>query len=284
MDSIIPVLLAGGSGNRLWPISRKSYPKQFFQLEGKNSLFQETALRLISSDKLSFKPHITLTNSDFRFIVSEQLNAVGINPGPIILEPELKNTAPAILSASIFASEKNADAILLVAPSDHIIPNVQAFHSAILKGLKETQNRKIVTFGIKPTHPETGYGYLKLGKNIRNSTYDLTRFVEKPSMLIAKKMLNKDEYLWNSGIFLFKAKDLIYAFKKFTPNLYKTVKKALKRSRIDLDFIRLNEKEWSICENISIDYALMEKVNNLSVVLFEKGWSDLGIGMLYGNT
>ncbi len=276
MNSIIPVLLAGGSGNRLWPLSRKSYPKQFFNLTGNNSLFQESALRLTSSDKLNFEPHITLTNSEFRFIVSEQLNAVGIDPGPIILEPELKNTAPAILSASIFATEKSDDATLLVAPSDHIIPNVNAFHSAILKGLSETQNGKIVTFGIKPTYPETGYGYLRLGKKNQNSTFDLIQYIEKPNKLKAKQMLDKDDYLWNAGIFLFKAKDLIYAFKNFAPNLYQTVKKALKRSKIDLDFIRLNDNEWSNCENVSIDYAVMEKTNNLSVVLFDKNWSDLG--------
>ena len=276
MTSIMPVLLAGGSGDRLWPLSRKSYPKQFSNLTGKNSLFQESALRLISSDKLSFEPHLTLTNSEFRFIVSDQLNAVGIDPGPIILEPELKNTAPAILSASIFAYDKNVDATLLVAPSDHIIPNVNAFHSAILKGLEETQNGKIVTFGIKPTRPETGYGYLQLGKENQNSTFELTQFVEKPNKIKAKKMVNDNYYLWNAGIFLFKAKDLIYSFKKFTPNLYYTVKKALKESIKDLDFIRLDDKEWSNCENISIDYAVMEKSKNLSVVIFEKNWSDLG--------
>lgn len=276
MNPIIPVLLAGGAGNRLWPLSRKSYPKQFSQLTGSNSLFQESALRLISSKKVSFETHVTLTNSEFRFIVSEQLNAVGIDPGPILIEPESKNTAPAILSASIFANNKINDATLLVAPSDHIIPNTKAFHNAIFAGLKEIQNGKIVTFGIKPTHPETGYGYLQLGKKNRNSTFNLIQFIEKPNKLKAQKMLHNGNYLWNAGIFLFRAKDLIYSFKKYAPNLFFAVNKALENSKMDLGFLRLDPNAWSSCEDVSIDYAIMEKVDNLSVVPFDESWSDLG--------
>ena len=162
MTLIYPVLLAGGSGTRLWPLSRKSYPKQFSRFNGKTSLFQDSALRLSSSDLVKFEPPLTLTNSDFRFIVGEQLLEVGIDPGPILIEPKPKNTAPAILAASKFASSKNEDAILLVAPSDHVIKNRHDFHEAISVGLSYIRKRKMVTFGIKPTHPETGFGYLEL--------------------------------------------------------------------------------------------------------------------------
>ena len=162
MNGIIPVLLAGGSGTRLWPLSRKSYPKQFSQIISDNSLFQQSALRLTSSKKVKFGSHITLTNSDFRFVVVEQLQAVGIDPGSIIIEPESKNTAPAILSASLFAYKQNNDAVLLVAPSDHVISDKNKFHDAVSIGLKEAQKGKMITFGMQPTHPETGNGYLEL--------------------------------------------------------------------------------------------------------------------------
>jgi len=160
MSQVYPVLLAGGSGTRLWPLSRKSYPKQFSKLIGEKTLFQSSAQRLTSSHKLKFAPQITLTNAAFRFIIGEQLQEIGIDPGPILIEPEAKNTAAAILAASIFAFSRDESAVLLVAPSDHVIPDADDFHSAINVGLSHVQNQKIVTFGIMPTHPETGHGYL----------------------------------------------------------------------------------------------------------------------------
>ena len=164
LDSIYPVLLAGGSGTRLWPLSRKSYPKQFSKIINKETLFQASAQRLTSSDTLNFAPHITLTHTNFRFIIGEQLQEISIDPGPILIEPAAKNTAASILAASIFTHSKNDNAVLLVAPSDHVIPNTATFHKAIKVGLSHVQNHKIVTFGIKPMHPETGYGYLELSK------------------------------------------------------------------------------------------------------------------------
>ena len=276
MNGIIPVLLAGGSGTRLWPLSRKSYPKQFSQIISDNSLFQQSALRLTSSKKVKFGSHITLTNSDFRFVVGEQLQAVGIDPGSIIIEPESKNTAPAILSASLFAYKQNNDAVLLVAPSDHVISDKNKFHDAVSIGLKEAQKGKMVTFGIPPTHPETGYGYLELETVSSNTVVNLVRFVEKPYKDRAKEMLSMGNYLWNSGIFLFRAKDMIEAFNKYTPKLLSAIQEALDKAKLDLGFLRLDPETWSSCEDVSIDYAIMEKAENLSVVKLSAGWSDLG--------
>ena len=213
MKVVSPILLAGGSGTRLWPLSRKSYPKQFSKILSDTSLFQSCAKRLISSDIVEFAPHITLTNADFRFIVGEQLQEVGIDPGPILIEPETKNTAAAILAASIFAHTKNQDAVLLVAPSDHVIPDIENFHKTIKVGLSYVQAGKIVTFGITPTRPETGYGYLELKTDVldKSGTSELVAFIEKPNVKLAREMLVAGNFLWNAGIFLFQAKDIIDA-------------------------------------------------------------------------
>ncbi|MEK9925867.1 MAG: mannose-1-phosphate guanylyltransferase/mannose-6-phosphate isomerase [Alphaproteobacteria bacterium] len=276
MPEITPVLLAGGSGTRLWPLSRQSYPKQFSSLIGDQSLFQQSALRLSSSSSLAFSRHVTLTNADFRFIVGEQLHAIGVQPGPILIEPEGKNTAPAILAASLYAMDENPDAILLVAPSDHVIPDVSAFHAAVQAGLEHIANSRIVTFGIVPDRPETGYGYLELATPSVGKPVDLKRFVEKPALPDAKKMLEAGNFLWNAGIFMFRAKDMIAAFEAHAPNLIEPVGNALRKAKSDLDFLRLDPDAWSKCENISIDYAVMEKAENLVAVPFSAGWSDLG--------
>ena len=203
MLKCVPVLLAGGSGTRLWPPSLKSYPKHFSKLIGEKTLFQSSAQRLTSSAMLDFAPHITLTNADFRFIIGAQLQEIGIESGPILIEPQAKNTAAAILAASIFAHTKDENAVLLVAPSDHVIPDTPSFHEAIKVGLTHVQNQKMVTFSIKPTHPETGYGYLELSKNPinDNGTCDLKKFVEKPILQDAKQMLEAGHYFGTLGYF-----------------------------------------------------------------------------------
>ena len=278
MTKIYPVLLAGGSGTRLWPLSRKSYPKQFSNLIGDKTLFQSSAQRLTSSEKLEFAPHITLTHSNYRFIIGEQLQEVGIDPGPILIEPEAKNTAAAILAASIFVHSKDENAVLLVAPSDHVIPGIDDFHTAINVGLSHVENRKLVTFGIKPKHPETGYGYLELSTDPIDDygTSNLEKFIEKPDLQNATQMLEAGHYLWNAGIFLFRARDMIDAFSTYAQETLNLVSKAVNESAEDLGFLRLASEPWSELQNISIDYAIMERAQNLVAVPYASKWSDLG--------
>jgi mannose-1-phosphate guanylyltransferase / mannose-6-phosphate isomerase len=276
MTKIIPIILAGGSGTRLWPLSRKSYPKQFSNLVGNHSLFQQSALRLISSDLITFLQPVILTKSDFRFVVVDQLQEVGIDPGHILIEPEGKNTGPAILAASLYALKEDPDAVLLVAPSDHVILDEAEFHAAVNLGLSEIKNRNIITFGITPDRPETGYGYLELASTASHNPVKLKRFVEKPDLNTAQDMLDSKNYLWNSGIFIFRAIDIVTAFEMYTPNLLTSVKSAIDNGKPDLGFFRLDPASWAECQDISIDYAVMEHADNLIVVPLSAGWSDLG--------
>jgi mannose-1-phosphate guanylyltransferase / mannose-6-phosphate isomerase len=273
MKQITPVILCGGSGSRLWPLSRKSYPKQFVPLVGNKTLFQNSTERLTGPQ---FKNPVIVTNSDYRFIVTEQLQEIGIDPGAILIEPEGRNTAPAILAAALFEYQIDPDAILIIAPSDHVINDVNAFQLAIDEAYKVALDGQLVTFGIKPTHPETGYGYLELSKITTTQAVPLKAFVEKPDTTSAEKMIQSENFLWNSGIFLFQAKDIVEAFKKYSPSDLNAVNLSLTNSINDLGFCRLNLTDWVKTKNISIDYAIMEKSNNLSVVPFSAGWSDLG--------
>ena len=278
-SSITPVILCGGSGTRLWPLSRKSYPKQFVQLVGEQSLFQASALRLSNGKNgLHFNSQTVLTGSDFRFIVTEQLSEVGIDPGAILIEPEGRNTAPAILAAALHLVQEDPEAIMLVAPSDHVVPDAEAFHEAVQKGLSAVANGQLVTFGIKPTHPETAYGYLELSGQPKKSgaAVDLKQFVEKPNAERAAEMLEAGTFMWNAGIFLFRAADIISAFEKYAPNLMVPVTASVKDAEADLGFLRLEAVAWAKAEDISIDYAVMERASNLAVVPFDGGWSDLG--------
>jgi mannose-1-phosphate guanylyltransferase/mannose-6-phosphate isomerase len=278
MRNVSPVILCGGVGTRLWPLSRKSYPKQFVPLMGDETLFQACARRMTGNAGVAFAPPTILTNADFRFIVTEQLQAAGIDPGPVLIEPEGRNTAPAVLAAALHLAATDPDAVLLVAPSDHVVPDTPAFQAAVAMGLEAVAQGQLVTFGITPDRPETGYGYLELSAKPDGSggAIALTRFVEKPDLAGAKDMLAAGSYLWNSGIFLFAARDIIAAFKAHAPDLIAPVTGAVEKAEADLGFLRLDPTAWAGAEEISIDYAVMERADNLSVVPFSAGWSDLG--------
>ncbi|MBO9402194.1 mannose-1-phosphate guanylyltransferase/mannose-6-phosphate isomerase [Shimia sp. R9_3] len=276
---VSPVLLCGGSGTRLWPLSRKSYPKQFVELVGKHTLFQSSAQRLTGGiENMSFSTPVVITNSDFRFIVTEQLMDIGIDPKTILIEPEGRNTAPAVLAAALHLHSEDPDAVMLVGPSDHVVPDVTAFQASVKAALPALERGELVTFGITPTSPETGYGYLELEGSPKNAegTIKLSRFVEKPKLEVAQAMLEQGNYLWNAGIFLFKAKDIIAAFEAHAPNLIAPVQASVEAAEVDLGFLRLAPEPWSEAEDISIDYAVMERASNLSVMPFTGYWSDLG--------
>jgi len=272
--AITPVLLCGGSGTRLWPLSRKSYPKQFAALMGAESLFQASARRLSGE---GFAPPVAVTGARFRFIVTEQLGQIGIDPGAVLIEPEGRNTAPAVLAAALWLERTDPEALMLVAPSDHVIPDAAAFQAAVAAGAEPARAGRIVTFGIAPTRPETGYGWLELAAAPQDGTPEaLKRFVEKPDAARAAEMLAAGTYLWNAGIFLFSVAAIRRAFEIHAPGLIEPVARAVAEGSPDLGFLRLASEPWGQAEDISIDYAVMERAENLTAVPFAAGWSDLG--------
>jgi mannose-1-phosphate guanylyltransferase / mannose-6-phosphate isomerase len=273
MAALTPVILCGGSGTRLWPLSRKSYPKQFVPLISDQSLFQMAIQRLSGPE---FAAPLVITNSDFRFIVTEQLAAIGTDAAAILIEPEGRNTAPAILAAALHLQATDPDALMLIAPSDHVMPDTTGFRAAIAAALPPANAGRIVTFGITPDRPETGYGWLELATKSQSGPVDLIRFVEKPGAAVAAEMLSSGRYLWNAGIYLAAASTLIKAFQTHAPNLMPPVTAALKNARPDLGFLRLAPDPWADTEAISIDYAVMERSSNLVVMPLASGWSDLG--------
>lgn len=273
---IVPVILCGGSGTRLWPLSRASYPKQFAQLVGARSLFQQAAARLSGPD---FAAPIVVTTDAFRFIVTEQLAAMEIDPGAILIEPEGRDTAAAVLAATLHAAETAEGALVLVAPSDHLIPEADAFAATLRAAAPAAQQGHVVTFGIAPDRPETGYGYLRLrdGADLHGQTpQPLESFVEKPDAGTAQAMLDDGRHLWNAGIFLFRADIMREAFAAHAPDHLDGVGMALSEARRDLGFIRLDPTAWGGVTRISLDYAVMEKLGDLSVMPFTGTWSDLG--------
>ena len=270
---ITPVILCGGSGTRLWPLSRKSYPKQFAPLLGDRTLFMAAAERLSGP---GFSSPLVVTASDFRFIVTEQLAAVGVDPGAILIEPEGRNTAPAILAAALHAAEADPEALLLVAPSDHAISDPEAFRACVEAARPAAQAGRIVTFGIAPSRPETGYGWLELDGEGEGGVVPLKRFAEKPEQAAAEAMLERGGYLWNAGIFLFRADTLLEAVEAHAPALLDPVTRAVGEARPDLGFLRLAPGPWAEVPAESIDYAVMEHAANLSVAPYDGGWSDLG--------
>ncbi|UWR24419.1 mannose-1-phosphate guanylyltransferase/mannose-6-phosphate isomerase [Sulfitobacter sp. S190] len=270
---ITPVLLCGGSGTRLWPLSRKSFPKQFADLLGEESLFQASARRFIGP---GFTDPLVVTGDAFRFIVTEQLGALNVAPQGIMIEPEGRNTAPAAIASALFAAARDPEALILLVPSDHAIADADAFREAVEIGRSAAEAGRIVTFGVAPTRAETGYGWLEAGDALDPGVHALNRFIEKPDAAKAETLFAQDRYLWNAGVFLARASVLVDAFRTHAPQIHDRVAAALDAGQTDLDFTRLDPALWSEVPEDSIDYAIMEKAQNVAVVRFGGQWSDLG--------
>ena len=274
---IHPVLLCGGSGTRLWPLSRKSHPKQFVRFFGEKSLFQASACRLFGA---GFAAPSVVTNSDFRFMVVEQLAAIEIASRNILIEPSARNTAAAICAAAVALDAENGDSLMLIAPSDHLIPDEERFRSTVEKAAQTALEGQIVTFGIRPDRAETGYGWLELAtrpsRDFAPIAQRLSSFVEKPDAETAEALLGGGMHLWNAGIFLFSTSTILGAFAEFAPETLSNVRNAFSAAESDLGFIRLAAGPWSALEDVSIDYAIMEQASNLSVMPYGGSWSDLG--------
>ena len=272
---VIPVILSGGSGTRLWPVSRKLYPKQFIPLREDRSLFQDTVSRVTALGEGIQSP-IIVCNDEHRFMAAEQLRLEGVDDADIILEPIGRNTAPAIGLAALRGLQRDENAIILVLPADHILEQQDQFKQAIALATELSTNQQLVTFGIKPTRPETGYGYIKAGKNVSEGANYVEKFVEKPSHDKAQSYLDSGDYSWNSGMFMFSAATLLSELAKYEPEIEASVKAAYGSQKKDLDFIRIDKQAFSNCKSESIDYAVMENTENAVVVPLSSEWNDVG--------
>lgn len=273
---IHPVILCGGSGTRMWPSSRQSEPKQFVHLLEEHSLFQR-ACRLVAVP--DYAPPLILTGEDVRFIVKEQLEALAQAPAAILIEPEARSTAPAVLLAALHLGAHDPDALMLVLPSDQLIRDPARFRAAVAGAVAAAPAGQLVTFGIEPTGPDTGFGYLELADPAARAAtipQPLQRFVEKPDAAAAAAMIGTGRYLWNAGIFLFTAATIIQAFRRHAPDILKAVNQANAAAEPDLGFTRFSRSHWARSPGISLDYAIMEKADNLAVMPFQAGWVDLG--------
>ncbi|TQV73423.1 mannose-1-phosphate guanylyltransferase/mannose-6-phosphate isomerase [Exilibacterium tricleocarpae] len=272
---MLAVILSGGSGTRLWPLSRRAYPKQFIDLIDTNSLLQNTVARAL--EVTDNAPPLLVCNQEHRFFIAEQLRQLGVGAAGILLEPEAKNTAPAIAAAAAHAlHEDESDPVLLVMPADHVIRDIAAFKAAVDIARPAAEAGKLVTFGIVPAVPETGYGYIHRGEETGAGTYKVRQFVEKPDLETACRYLEQGDYYWNSGMFLFKASTLLGQLEKFEPDMVAAVGDAYKQAHKDLDFIRLEPAGFARCRAESIDYALMEKADDVVVVPLDAQWNDIG--------
>lgn len=273
---IIPVILAGGSGTRLWPLSRELYPKQMIAITDEFTMLQNTIKRLDGVEDLG--DPVVICNEDHRFMAAEQLRQIGVTPDSIILEPMGKNTAPAIALAAFKVLETKEDPVLLVLPADHIIENVSHFHQAISDGARFAGTGSLVTFGIVPIAPETGYGYIRKGAPVdsRLEAARIERFVEKPDVETAREYVSSKQYYWNSGMFMFRASVIIEELNKTAPGMVDLCRSVISRGFQDMDFFRIDKDMFSKIEADSIDYAVMEKTDRGLIIGFDAGWSDLG--------
>ncbi|TMO71477.1 mannose-1-phosphate guanylyltransferase/mannose-6-phosphate isomerase [Pseudoalteromonas sp. S3785] len=269
---ILPVIMAGGSGTRLWPLSRGNYPKQFLTLSGEQSMLQSTLTRLSG---LSHAPAILICNEEHRFIAAEQVRQLGVEHSGIFLEPVGRNTAPAIALSAFKALENGEDPLLLILAADHVINDTGAFQQGVNQAAALAEQGKLVTFGIVGNKPETGYGYIKRGEQYQTG-FLVERFVEKPNETTAQDYIKSGDYYWNSGMFLFKASRYLEELNAFRPDIYAACKKAMQVQNDDMDFIRVDKVAFEACPDESIDYAVMEQTKDAVVVPMDAGWSDVG--------
>lgn len=271
---IFPVLLSGGSGTRLWPLSRKLFPKQLLPLDGEGTMLQATALRLPEDG--SCRPPLVICNNDHRFVIAEQLRAIDRDPLRILLEPTGRNTAPAAAAAAIFCQAAAPDAVIALLPADHVIRDVDAFRARLAQAVQLADAGHIVTFGMQPTSPHTGYGYIRAGATLGDDAHHIDRFAEKPDLATARAWLAEGGYFWNSGMFVTRADVLIGELARFRPDILDAVGKAITDGVTDLDFFRLDAAAFAACPAQSIDYAVMEPTDRAVVIACDFGWSDIG--------
>lgn len=270
---LVPVLLSGGVGSRLWPVSRELHPKQLLPLAGDFSMLQDTLARTAGLDAAD---PVVVCNDDHRFMVAEQLRQINIEPAALILEPAGRNTAPAVALAALQLLKQDAQALMLVLPADHLIQDVEAFTAAVAKALPLAESGRLMTFGVVPTQPETGYGYIQCGAREAEAVFDLKRFVEKPDAETAQSYLDAGDYLWNSGMFLMRAATYLEQLRQHAPAMLEACEAAMAGASRDLDFVRPEVAAFSACPSDSIDYAVMEKTDLGAVVSLDCGWSDIG--------
>jgi mannose-1-phosphate guanylyltransferase/mannose-6-phosphate isomerase len=271
---LVPVILCGGSGSRLWPMSRRLLPKQFLPLVGERTLFQDTALR--TRGVAGAGAPIVVTNTEQRFLAADQLAEIGVEARALLLEPAGRNTAPAVAAAALHVAREDPAALLLVQPSDHVIADLAAFRAAVAEAAAAAREGYLVTFGMPPTEPASGYGYIEAGEPIGGSTFRIRRFIEKPSLEKAKALLAQGGYYWNSGMFVFQAKRYLEELGRLNPAMLEAVRAALERATRDLGFLRLDKDAFAACPADSVDYAVMERTAAGAVVRAAMGWSDVG--------